>query len=163
MSETTVNQRAWQDIELIQYSVRDAERRRLVPMPELPEGFDPNKETVVFGPSAWRVKEGHAFKERFSLLWLVDTRVVLEDFYPTETPDGKEWFRTIADIDIFEGDVKVIHENERGGFERSFNASDPGLDSNDRVLIGQASRRLAELTRGVVTGEAERLEFPELP
>jgi len=149
------NSNAWRAIAGIYNYAQDIARRGLVPPPD---------GSSIRGPSVWLGKEGQGYKEYTALLWLVETRVIIEKFHPKQGRDGEGWFRRIADIDWLSGDVYISNKSERGGWERSYNANDPGLDSNDTVYIGQTKEDLAEIIVGSWTfppagSKVEELKF----
>lgn len=89
---------------------RDALQRRY----DQPDSEAPDAEPSGVWPIAFHYENSTPSAEKYSLVWLIGNRVVLEEFSPVQGKGGNGWFRYLLDYDTETGDLVRWMESDEG-------------------------------------------------
>lgn len=78
-----------------------------------PDSEETGAEPSGVWPMAFHYEGSRPSAEKYSLVWLIGNRVVLEEFSPVQGKRGEGWFRYLLDYDTETGDlVRSMESNE---------------------------------------------------
>lgn len=121
----SLNGRRLSDVEIENFDMARESARQLKFQREalIIRGGQPDSEAAETHPSgAWPMafhREGYRpSAEKYSLVWLIGNRVVLEEFSPAQGIDGRGWFRGLIDYDTETGELVRYVESDTTSLSR---------------------------------------------